>query len=122
MESTLEQYGNNWATIEDIVNQGYYIGMIQDWIEITKYAEFLSDAKPKNVMEIGAHKGGTFFILSHYSTGIKIMLDLPEVLSPELDMTNRNNFFTELGPNTHIVEMDSHSKEADAEIGGILNL
>ena len=63
--------------IEKLIQESYKIGMTQEKIEITQFANFIKNLKPHNILEIGCKLGGTFNILCRLSTGKKISVDLP---------------------------------------------
>lgn len=64
------------------------IGMLQVPDEIREFCAFLRDQDLNHVMEIGSHRGGTFFLLCRLARGKKIALDLPGGSFGGLDRAN----------------------------------
>ncbi len=62
-----------------LVQRAFDIGMVQVPEEIEALASFVAELKPRNVLEIGTWKGGTFYLWCSLSDrrGLKISIDLP---------------------------------------------
>jgi hypothetical protein len=70
--------GKATPSVEQIVQESYELGMVQNHKEIIKAAEFFKNLDVTNFMEIGTDQGGTFAIWSKLSNdGIRISVDLP---------------------------------------------
>jgi hypothetical protein len=50
--------------MNNIINEGYRLGMLQNLYEIKKALEFVKNLNIKNFMEIGTNQGGTFYCWS----------------------------------------------------------
>lgn len=66
------------ALIKELVNRAFGLGMLQIREEIERLADFIYGLAPRHVMEIGSHKGATFYLWCKLprSPGKSIALDL----------------------------------------------
>lgn len=96
--------------------------MIQHKQEITSLLDFLRD-RIHSFIEIGSHKGGTFFMFSQLCTGKKISIDycngdfggIGDVQS-----LHRNNLLNQIYPDALFIEGNSHDTETQNKLIGIL--
>ncbi len=91
--------------------------------EIEALAEFVRELKPRNILEIGTWKGGTFYLWCALSTGLKLSIDLPggafggDRLTEE-DIKRRGEM---LDPGAALLKMDSHAAATKHWINQLLN-
>lgn len=111
-----------------LLEEAYAVGLYQQKDEILTFVEFLQNFELKNVLEVGTQDGGTFLLWSKLSKpdGIKITLDLPNGpystrgLSEE-DISKRDTFLQSLGPNVHVLNMNSHDATTIAKVKHLLH-
>ena len=99
------------------------IGMLQVGEEIRAFTSFLRGQNLGHVMEIGSHKGGTFFLLCRLARGKKISVDLPGGAFGGLDRADlelRNRAMQTWAPNVHALLGDSLAPQTHAQVAGIL--
>jgi len=116
--------GEKEKTIDEVVNESYSLGMIQNRDEIIGASQFFKNLNVKNFMEIGTDQGGTFAIWSKLSSdGIRISLDLPHGTYGvnTYDVNKRDEYLRSLGSNVRIIHGDSHTQESREKISSILN-
>jgi autotransporter strand-loop-strand O-heptosyltransferase len=99
-------------TIEQIVQESYALGMVQNHSEILGAAEFFKGLNVKDFIEIGTDQGGTFAIWSKISDsdGTRVSIDLPhgQFGRSDYDAKTRNEYLKSLGSDVHMLEGDSH--------------
>jgi autotransporter strand-loop-strand O-heptosyltransferase len=109
---------------EVIVDESYYLGMVQNHSEIIKASEFVRKLEIKNFMEIGTDQGGTFAIWSKVSTGegIRISLDMPHGRFGRSDynVNQRDQYLKSLGTNVTMIHGSSHDEEMKVTVNKIL--
>ncbi len=118
---TLEQQGNldhalicyQEARVKELINEAFEIGMLQIRSEIEALARTVLITQPKNIMEIGSHRGGTMYLWCNLvdNGGKRIVVDLPDGefggLSPdEIDL--RNAKMSNWSQNLTTINTDSH--------------
>lgn len=110
--------------IDQIIEDAYSLGMMQDRYEILNATLFVQNLQIKNFMEIGTDQGGSFLCWSKVSdpSGIRISLDWahgPWGIN-SFDIEGRNTKLKSLGENVHILNGDSHSESLHREVRNIL--
>lgn len=112
-------------SIDVIVDESYYLGMVQNHSEIIDAAKFVKELAIKNFMEIGTDQGGTFAIWSKVSKedGIRISLDMPHghFGRADYDVQKRDEYLKSLGKNVTMIHGDSHLAEIKEQIKSILD-
>jgi cephalosporin hydroxylase len=65
--------------LEDVLANGFAIGMIQADAEVISFAEFICDViRPRHVIELGSCCGGWFYVMDRLAdSGIRISVDMP---------------------------------------------
>ena len=125
--SAIEEYHRNGFTkpsIDQIVQESYELGMVQNHKEIYGASEFFKSLKVKNFMEIGTDQGGTFAIWSKLSEdGIRISVDLPhgQFGRSDYDEYQRDAYLTSLGSNVHMFWGDSHDYKMLENVENIID-
>lgn len=123
----IENYeiGNKIKTTEDIIQESYELGMVQNHKEIYNAAEFIKNLRIKSFIEIGTDQGGTFAIWSKLSQedAIKISVDLPHgnFGRSDYNLSDRDFYLNSLGNNIHIIHGDSHLEETKIKVSDILD-
>jgi autotransporter strand-loop-strand O-heptosyltransferase len=116
--------GRIQKTTEVIVDESYYLGMVQNHSEIVEATEFVRGLKVKNFMEIGTDQGGTFAIWSKVSSedGVRISLDMPHghFGRSDYDVNDRDKYLKSLGSNVHMIHGDSHDSQMKVTVTQIL--
>jgi len=109
--------------MEQIIQEGFNIGMTQYRKEVEQLVEFLSDKKINNFLEIGTFKGGNFYILSKLSTGIKISVDMKNIQKDDCDYPYDSDVTTKLVEDLGGVAIigDSHNVETLNKVKFTLN-
>ena len=113
--------------IEKILDKAFEIGCDQDKQEIFEFIEILQQHKIKNILEIGTHKGGTFYIWTQIvdKNGKKISVDIP-LLHPKnknfVDFNIRNKYLINFSDNIFIVEGDSHKDSTLEKVKEVLKV
>jgi cephalosporin hydroxylase len=114
----------------ELVAKASALGMIQVPEEITALVELLRTVVPlRNVMEIGAESGGTFYLWCQLAVlgGIKISLDLPAGASGSGRYTDpralaeRTVEFQSWSPRVRVITGDSHDALIKARVLRALN-
>ena len=107
------------------INDGFSLGMRQDYGEFEEFCKFLSDKNIKNILEIGTDKGGSFLVLSKISNknGLKISIDLPHASYGlrDFDINQRNKILNQLPGKIYLIDGDSHTENIYLQIKTILN-
>ena len=109
--------------LESWLAQAGDIGMLQVPQEIRAFTAFLRTQNLRHVMEIGSHKGGTFFLLCHLARGKKISVDLPGGAFGGLDRADlelRNRAMQTWAPHIHTLLGDSLAPQTHAQVASIL--
>jgi len=99
--------------VVEVVNRGFEIGMLQVKEEALALAGFLAGLAPHNVMEIGTDRGGLFYVMSQFCTGMKISLDLPAsrwAVLPAEAAQERDRGILEWAPDAILIRGDSHDQ------------
>ena len=110
--------------IENIIEEGYALGMMQNRYEIQQATEFVKTLNVKNFMEIGTDQGGSFLCWSRVSDpkGLKLSVDWAE--GPwsvgTFDVKGRNSKMKSLGTNIHILNGDSHHETMHYRVKNII--
>lgn len=109
--------------IEDILNESYRLGMIQNHSEILGASKFFHDLNVISFIEIGTNQGGTFNIWSKLSNdGLRISVDLPGGdFGTEFDLEHRDRYLKSLGTNVHMLHGSSHDDSMLKKVGDLLN-
>ncbi len=90
-------------------------GAIQISEELTQLVAVLRESEPRNVMEIGAEEGGTFWLWCQVADGVKISLDKPDgetgswKFADPAALHERTERFKKFSDNVHVITGDSHS-------------
>jgi autotransporter strand-loop-strand O-heptosyltransferase len=99
-------------TVEQVIQESYDLGMVQNHSEIKGAADFFKDLKVKDFIEIGTDQGGTFAIWSKLSVddGTRISLDMPHgnFGRADYDVEKRDAYLKSLGTDVHMLHGDSH--------------
>ncbi len=110
--------------MDNIIDDGYQVGMMQNRYEIQNAVEFVKNLNIKNFMEIGTNQGGTFYCWSKICVedGLKISVDLAHGAwgTVNFDIEHRNNILKGLGSNVHIINGDSHSEEIYQKVKNVV--
>lgn len=111
--------------MDQIIDSGYQLGMIQNSYEIVNAVEFVKNLNIVNFMEIGTNQGGTFYCWSKICVedGLKISVDWTHQArwgTANFDIEHRNNILKGLGSNVHIINGDSHSEAIYQQVKGII--
>lgn len=116
--------GRIQKSTEVIVDESYYLGMVQNHAEIIEATKFVRSLGIKNFMEIGTDQGGTFAIWSKVSAGdgIRISLDMPHghFGRADYDVNLRDQYLKSLGSNVTMIHGDSHKQEMKVTVKVIL--
>ena len=78
-----------------------YIQQVRE--EFTMLAYFLKSFKPHNLLEIGC-KGGSFFMMNHFSTGTKIGVDIEDQFHMNMHFYTYQQDFSFIQGNSQTVE------------------
>jgi autotransporter strand-loop-strand O-heptosyltransferase len=128
IEEYLEK-GHSEKTTEEIIQESYNLGMVQNHKEILGASEFFKFLEVENFMEIGTDQGGTFAIwskLSRSKKGKRISVDLPhgEFGRDSYDVNKRDRYLKSLGENVTMFHGSSHDESmkslVENELNGIL--
>lgn len=98
--------------IDQILDEAYDLGMLQNQYEIRNALDFLKTKELKNFLEIGTNQGGTFICWSKICDidGLKISVDWANgPWGSSFDVNKRNKKLQQCSNNVHIIEGDSHS-------------
>lgn len=99
------------TSLQSLIDKAYKLGMSQNQEEISQFAAIISKLNPKNFLEIGTDRGGTFYLWSQLSqkNGKKISIDLPfgKFGHINYDLEKRNSILREC-QNVHLIEGSSH--------------
>ena len=108
--------------LDNILQDSYKLGMIQNQSEIIKACLFFHSLKVENFIEIGTDKGGTFALWSKLSgDGLKISVDLPHAeFGTNFNLQERNLFLSKLGNNVHLIQGSSHENSTQKKVDEIL--
>lgn len=115
--------GHSEKSIEEIVQESYELGMIQNHKEIMESSKFFKTLGAKNFMEIGTDQGGTFAIWSKLSKdGKRISIDIPHgnYGVSSYDVNKRDEYLKSLGSNVTMIHGDSQSGEIKNRISSTL--
>jgi len=115
----------NAETLDQIIDRGYQIGMLQRKHEILHFAQWLSAHHISNFCEIGTWKGGSFQIWDYLSQpGEHIAIDPNSqqgiILTPE-QLATRQNLFASLKPVVSMLLMDSQRAATRQAVEHILD-
>ena len=122
----IEDYFNKGyaeKSIETIIHESYYLGMVQNHKEILEASEFFKSLNVKNFMEIGTDQGGTFAIWSKLSEdGIRISVDMPhgQFGRADYDEYKRDEYLKSLGSNVHMFWGSSHDYKMLEDVNNII--
>ena len=101
--------------------------MIQVPEEIEALASFVAELKPRNVLEIGTWKGGTFYLWLCLAQpeGLKLSIDLAGGpfgggMLTEADLYEREDRFRALSRNERFIPGDSHSEQVAEQVRALL--
>jgi autotransporter strand-loop-strand O-heptosyltransferase len=114
---SIEKYLNEKIidrSIEDVIQESYNLGMVQNHKEIYEAASFFKSLNVKSFMEIGTDQGGTFAVWSKLSSdGKRLSLDLPHGTYGRADYNvhHRDEYLKSLGSDVTTLWGDSHSAE-----------
>jgi cephalosporin hydroxylase len=110
--------------MQNIIDEGYQVGMIQNIYEIQGAMEFVKNLRIKNFMEIGTNQGGTFYCWSKIckEDGLKISVDWTHGPwgTANFDVEYRNSILKSLGSNVHIINGDSHSEAIYQQVKNVI--
>lgn len=109
--------------MQDIINEGYQLGMIQNRYEIENAVAFVKNLNIKNFMEIGTNQGGTFYCWSKIADdGLKISVDWAHGTwgTANFDIEHRDNILKGLGSNVHVINGDSHSEDIYQQVKRVI--
>lgn len=109
--------------IDDVLQEAYELGMLQNRYEIKNLLEFLKSQKLQNFMEIGTNQGGTFICWSKVCDikGLKISLDWANgPWGSSFDVNHRNKKLYECSENVYIIDGDSHSMQMYNQVKKII--
>lgn len=111
-------------TTEVVIDESYYLGMVQNHEEILEAAEFLRKQNIVNFMEIGTDQGGTFAIWSKISAadGKRISVDLPhgEFGRMDFDVIKRDFYLKTLGSDVTMIHGSSHDEGIYDTVVGLI--
>lgn len=97
--------------------------LIQQDTEILPLLKFLKKEEINSFIEIGSHKGGSFYLLSQLCSGIKISIDLCSGcfggIGP-IEAEKRNTKLKGLFDNCHFIEGDTKSRNTWLRLDAIL--
>lgn len=117
-------FNNLDPKINEIINTGYAIGMIQVYDEIYRAIEFLSDKDVSTFLEIGTNNGGSFasWILT-FKPELGISIDLPhaDFGTSNFDEKERNKILSEFDCDSHFISGNSQDPLNLIEVERILN-
>lgn len=103
----------------------YHLYASQIRNEIESLATLVEKEKPRNVLEIGTARGGTFYIWSRYFNTIDkiISLDLPDGRFGGGYNEKKTNIFQEFAPSNdmYFVRDNSHQKETYERVSHIVD-
>jgi len=106
--------GYSEKTVEDIIQESYNLGMVQNHKEILGATEFFKELNVVNFMEIGTDQGGTFAIWSKLSKdGKRISVDIPhgQFGRSDYDEYERDNYLKSLGSDVTMICGSSHDNK-----------
>jgi cephalosporin hydroxylase len=115
-------------TTTALVAHAFDVGMQQVPEEILSLADFVAALQPRNVMEIGSARGGTFYLWCMLAApdGLKITIDLPggayggEENADPATRSIRDLRMQSWAPNIHLVAGDSHSIQVRDQVASLL--
>lgn len=117
--------------IENIIEEAYDLGMVQNRYEIEEAAKFVQNLNIKSFLEIGTDRGGTFMVWSRLCDleGTKISVDWVDgpwsstssKTHGEFDVEKRNAAMHSTGDNVFIFNGDSHSEEMHTKVKNTLS-
>lgn len=117
-------FNNTDPKIDNIINTGYDIGMIQVYDELYRAIEFLLDKEVKTFLEIGTNNGGSFacWILT-FKPELGISIDLPngDFGTANFNEQERNNRLSQFDCQSHFISGDSQDPLNLIEVERILN-
>ena len=117
-------FNNTDPKINEIINTGYGIGMIQVYDEIYRTMEFLSSKNISTFLEIGTNKGGSFacwILICKPELGISI--DLPNGVfgTNDFNEQERNELLSQFDCETHFISQNSQDPLNLIDVERILN-
>jgi cephalosporin hydroxylase len=112
-----------------LIDKAFALGAVQMREEISALVELLRTVPLRNVMEIGAESGGTFYLWCQLAVlgGIKISLDLPDGASGSgrysdpRALAERTIEFQSWSPRVRVITGDSHAPLVKARVLRALN-
>jgi cephalosporin hydroxylase len=111
-----------------LVARAFEFGMQQVPEEILSLADFVEGLHPRNIIEIGSARGGTFYLWCMLADrcGLKIAVDLPggsyggEENADATVRLTRASLIKSWAENVHLVEGDSHALEIHSRVSSLL--
>lgn len=96
--------------LQETIKETRALGIFKSDYEIQQLIEFLSEIKPNNVMEIGTHYSGMFYLLCRFSKyhGIKISVTFPRNDISLKDYTVRDEDIKKWNGDLHIIHGEPH--------------
>src|SRR5690606_23101223 len=112
----VKYYAPTWQIIKKSYDK-FHTLQIEN--ELFLFLNEIAELKPKVVIEIGTHTGGTLFAIAHFvpDNGILISIDLPAVKRHSLVQEIRK---INSSLNTYIIKGDSHSSDTLNQVEKIL--
>jgi len=96
--------------IEKILEKAFELGCKQDKQEIVEFIKILQQHKIKNVLEIGTHKGGTFYIWTQ----------LADKMGKVISLDIKNKYVKKYTDNVFIISGNSHKNSTLLKIKEVL--
>lgn len=117
-------FNNTDPKINEIINTGYGIGMIQVYDEIYRAIEFLSNKDISTFLEIGTNQGGSFacWILT-CKPELGISIDIPNGVfgTNDFNEQERNEILSKFDCETHFISRNSQDPLNLVDVERILN-
>lgn len=111
--------------MQNIIDEAYELGMMQNRYEIESAVEFVKNLNIKNFMEIGTNQGGTFYCWAKLCTedGLKISVDWTHEArwgTANFNADYRNRVLKSLGSKVHIINGDSHTEHIYRQVKSVI--